>query len=65
MISERIPLFPPTLIVRIGVSFCRFLNVLSVVPSPPKVITRSSLVFLRSSNDSSVFAPSTIIGETV
>ena len=46
VISDKIPLFPPTLIVSSGVSLRKFLNALSVVPSPPNVITKSSLTLV-------------------
>ena len=65
VISAKIPLLPPTLIVKIGVSFSKFLKTRSVVPSPPNVTTRSNLTFLISSSVSICFAPSTITGEIV
>ena len=43
VIYDRITLFPTTLIVSIGVSLRKFLKALSVVPSPPSVIAKSSL----------------------
>jgi len=57
--------FPPALIVRIGISFSRFLKTRRVVPSPPRVIIRSSFSFFNSSNVSIFFAPFTSIGEIV
>jgi hypothetical protein len=56
---------PPTLIVKRGVSFSRFLNVRKVVPSPPNVIARSSFIFFRSSNESILFVPATDTGAMV
>ena len=57
VISERIPLLPPTLIVSKGISLSKFLNALSVVPSPPSVTMRSNFSFFKSCMVSTFLQP--------
>ena len=65
VISESIPLFPPTFTASMGVSFPSPLNALNVVPSPPRVIAKSIFSFFKSSVTSTVLVPGTDDGEIV
>ena len=65
VISDNMPLFPPTFIAKFGTSFSKYLKVRKVVPSPPRVMVKSSFVSFNTSKSPTFFAPSTSTGEMV